>query len=166
MWTGRPSDPELEAEFIGRLMARLGSDVKVAKAAVNEAKPAPQRARVAKDAKGNHVLVEESFDRAWRRVGLALDRVGFTVEDRDRARGLYFVRYVDQKSDADKKAGEPGFFSRLFKSKDDKKQAQRYRILVNSSGEATRVSVQDEKGESDTGGIGDRILALLSEQLK
>jgi outer membrane protein assembly factor BamC len=166
MWTGRPSDPELEAEFIGRLMARLGSDMKVAKAAVNEAKPAPQRARVAKDTLGNHVLVEESFDRAWRRVGLALDRVGFTVEDRDRARGLYFVRYVDQKSDADKKASEPGFFSRLFSSKDEKKQALRYRILVNSSGEATRVSVQDEKGESETGGTGDRILALLSEQLK
>jgi outer membrane protein assembly factor BamC len=166
MWTGRPSDPELEAEFIGRLMARLGSDVKVAKAAINEAKPAPQRARLAKDTLGNHVLVEESFDRAWRRVGLALDRVGFTVEDRDRARGLYFVRYVDQKSDAEKKASEPGFFSRLFSSKDEKKQAMRYRILVNSSGEATRVSVQDEKGESETGGTGDRILALLSEQLK
>ena len=166
IWTGRPSDPELEAEFIGRLMARLGSEVKVAKAAINEAKPAPQRARMAKDALGNHVLVEESFDRAWRRVGLALDRVGFTVEDRDRTRGLYFVRYVDQKTDAEKKAGEPGFFSRLFSSKDDKKQALRYRILVNSAGEATRVSVQDEKGESESGGIGDRILTLLSEQLK
>ena len=166
MWTGRPTDPELEAEFIGRLMARLGSDVKVAKAAVNDAKPAPQRARVAKDSLGNHVLVEESFDRAWRRVGLALDRVGFTVEDRDRTRGLYFVRYVEQKSDAEKKASEPGFFSRWFSSKDDKKLAQRYRILVNSSGEATRVSVQDEKGESESGGVGDRILSLLSEQLK
>jgi outer membrane protein assembly factor BamC len=166
MWTGRPADPELEAEFLGRLMARLGSDVKIAKVAVTEAKAAPQRARLAKDALGQHVLVEESFDRAWRRVGLALDRVGFTVEDRDRARGLYFVRYVDQKSDAEKKAGEPGFFSRLFSSKDDKKQAQRYRILVNTSGEATRVSVQNEQGEAEAGSTGDRILALLSEQLK
>ena len=166
MWTGRPADPELEAEFLGRLMARLGSDVKIAKVAVAEAKAAPQRARLAKDALGQHVLVEESFDRAWRRVGLALDRVGFTVEDRDRARGLYFVRYVDQKSDAEKKAGEPGFFARLFSSKDDKKQAQRYRILVNTSGEATRVSVQNEQGEAETGSTGDRILALLSDQLK
>jgi outer membrane protein assembly factor BamC len=166
MWTGRPADPELEAEFLGRLMARLGTDIKIAKVAVTEAKPAPQRARLAKDALGNHVLVEESFDRAWRRVGLALDRVGFTVEDRDRARGLYFVRYVDQKTDAEKKAGEPGFFARLFTSKDDKKQAQRYRILVNTSGEATRVSVQNEQGEAETGSSGDRILALLSDQLK
>ena len=166
MWTGRPADPELEAEFLGRLMSRLGSDVKIAKAAVNEAKAAPQRARQAKDALGNHVMVEESFDRAWRRVGLALDRVGFTVEDRDRARGLYFVRYVDQKTDAEKKASEPGFFARLFSSKDDKKQAQRYRILVNTSGEATRVSVQSEQGEAESGSAGDRILTLLSDQLK
>lgn len=166
LWTGRPADPELEAEFLGRLMARLGTDIKIAKVAVTEAKPAPQRARLAKDALGNHVLVEESFDRAWRRVGLALDRVGFTVEDRDRTRGLYFVRYVDQKTDAEKKAGEPGFFARLFTSKDDKKQAQRYRILVNTSGEATRVSVQNEQGEAETGSSGDRILALLSDQLK
>jgi len=110
MWTGRPADPELEAEFLGRLMARLGSDIKVAKAAVTEAKPAPQRARLAQDALGNHVVVEESFDRAWRRVGLALDRVGFTVEDRDRTRGLYFVRYVDQKTDAEKKPASRGSF--------------------------------------------------------
>ena len=166
IWTGRPVDPELEAEFLGRLMARLGSDVKVAKAAVNVAKAAPQRARLAKDTLGKHVLVEESFDRAWRRVGLALDRVGFTVEDRDRARGLYFVRYVDQKTDAEKKASEPGFFARLFSSKDDKKQAQRYRILVNAAGEATRVSVQNEQGEAESGSTGDRILALLGDQLK
>lgn len=166
MWTSRPADPELEAEFLGRLMARLGSDVKIAKAAVTEAKAAPQRARLAKDALGNHVLVDESFDRAWRRVGLALDRVGFTVEDRDRARGLYFVRYIDQKTDAEKKASEPGFFSRLFSSKDDKKQAQRYRILVNASGETTRVSVQNEQGEAESGSTGDRILSLLSDQLK
>ena len=166
MWTGRPADPELEAEFLGRLMARLGSDVKVAKAAVTEVKAAPQRARLAKDALGKHVLVEESFDRAWRRVGLALDRVGFTVEDRDRTRGLYFVRYVDQKTDAEKKASEPGFFARLFSSKDDKKPAQRYRIQVNAAGEATRVSVQTEQGEAESGSTGDRILSLLSDQLK
>lgn len=166
MWTSRPADPELEAEFLGRLMARLGTDIKVAKAAVNEAKPVAQRARLAKDTAGSHVLVDESFDRAWRRVGLALDRVGFTVEDRDRARGLYFVRYIDQKTDAEKKGGEPGFFARLFSSKDDKKPAQRYRILVNTAGEATRVSVQNEQGKAETGGSGDRILALLSDQLK
>ena len=31
--------------------------------------------------------LDDGFDRAWRRVGLALDRSGFTVEDRDRGPG-------------------------------------------------------------------------------
>ena len=168
-WTGRPSDPELEAEFLGRLMARLTNQdsPKAAKAAVDAAKPAQERAKLAKDAGGNHLAVEESFDRAWRRVGLALDRVGFTVEDRDRNRGLYFVRYVDQAVDAEKKVSEPGFFDKLFGSKDDKKGAQRYRVLVKSAGDAkTLVSVLDEKGEPSAASNADRILALLNDQLK
>jgi outer membrane protein assembly factor BamC len=56
------------------------------------------------------VQLDENFDRAWRRVGLALDRTGFTVEDRDRSQGMYFVRYVEPT--VDKK--EPGFFGKLF----------------------------------------------------
>ena len=59
-----------------------------------------------KGEEGNGVLtLDEPFDRAWRRVGLALDRVGFTVEDRDRAKGLYYVRYVDPKTDGKKSDG-------------------------------------------------------------
>lgn len=166
LWTGRPSDPELEAEFLGRLMARLGSDEKEAKAAVKTVKTVTERARLGKDGGGGFVEVDESFDRAWRRVGLALDRVGFTVEDRDRARGLYFVRYVDQQAEADRKANEPGFFARLFKSKDDKKPAIRYRILVKSADLKTRLIVQDEQGSVATNSTADRILALLNDQLK
>ncbi|MCX7217043.1 MAG: outer membrane protein assembly factor BamC, partial [Burkholderiales bacterium] len=123
VWTARASDPELEAEFLRRLMTALGSDPKTAAAAVKDAKPvSAERARLSKDA--TEVEVGEGFDRAWRRVGLALDRVGFTVEDRDRARGLYFVRYVDQGDDAKNKS-EPGFFARMFRSKNDKKDALR-----------------------------------------
>ena len=42
-------------------------------------------------------------DRAWRRVG-ALDRVGFTVEDRDPLRRVYYVRYVDPEVDVKKRS--------------------------------------------------------------
>jgi uncharacterized lipoprotein len=59
------------------------------------------------------VQISEGFDRAWRRVGLALDRTGFTVEDRDRSAGLYFVRYVTP--NPDKK--EPGLFGRCCSAK-------------------------------------------------
>lgn len=164
VWTPRPSDPDLEAEFLGRLMAALGADAKVAKAAVKEAKPvAVERSRLRKD--GGYVEVDEGFDRAWRRVGLALDRVGFTVEDRDRTRGLYFVRYVDQGDEAVNKA-EPGFLSRLFSSKSDKKDPVRYQIVVKGSEERSRVSVQNDKGVAATDANASRILSLLNEQLK
>ncbi len=166
VWTSRPSDPGLEAEFIARLMAALGTDVKVAKAAVKDAKLAPaQRARVVKDGSASVVEVDEGFDRAWRRVGLSLDRVGFTVEDRDRAKGVYFVRYIDQEIDAKDKA-EKGFFARLFSSKEEKKQAVRYQILVKAIGERSRISVLDEKGTVASDATSTRILNLLNDQLK
>jgi outer membrane protein assembly factor BamC len=169
VWTSRPSEPELEAEFLGRLMARLSNDDKptTAKAAVESAKPAQERAKLLKDAAGSFLVVDEGFDRAWRRVGLALDRVGFTVEDRDRTRGLYFVRYIDQVADAEVKKSEQGFFSRLFSSKEDKKGAQRYRVLVKSSSESkTQVSVLDEQGEVAKSANAERIITLLNDQLK
>ncbi len=166
MWTSRPSNPDLEAEFLSRLMVRLGTEEKLAKAKVATAKPAAQQARLGKDSTGGFVSVDEPFDRAWRRVGLALDRGGFTVEDRDRTRGLYFVRYVDQGNDAQNKASEPGFFSRLFGSKDEKKAALRYRVMVKSTGETSRVMVQDEQGAPASNANADRILSLLNDQLK
>lgn len=166
MWTSRPSNPDLEAEFLSRLMVRLGSEEKLAKATVAAAKPAAQQARLSKDSTGSFVAVDEPFDRAWRRVGLALDRGGFTVEDRDRNRGLYFVRYVDQGNDAQNKASEPGFFSKLFGTKDEKKTALRYRVMVKSTGETSRVMVQDEQGAPATNANAERILSLLSDQLK
>lgn len=167
IWTSRPSDPELEAEFLARLMAALGSDSKAARVAVKDTKTAvtPQRARILKEGRAGVVEVDEGFDRAWRRVGLALDRVGFTVEDRDRARGVYFVRYIDQEGDAKNKA-EKGFFSRLFSSKDEKKEAVRYQILVKSTGELSRISVQEEKGAVVSEAAATRILNLLNDQLK
>ena len=164
VWTNRPSDPELEAEFLGRLMAALsGRDLKTAKADVKGAAAAADRARIVKEGGASFVQVDEGFDRAWRRVGLALDRVGFTVEDRDRTGGVYFVRYIDQESDAKK---SEGFFSKLFSSKDENKGAQRYRIEVKAAGDGSRVSVKDDKGASSATDTAGRILALLNEQLK
>ncbi|HYD79358.1 MAG TPA: outer membrane protein assembly factor BamC [Paucimonas sp.] len=167
VWTTRPSDPELEAEFLSRLMTRLGSEATRAKAVVASAPAQQAKAKLVKGGGGAYVEVDEAFDRAWRRVGLALDRVGFTVEDRDRGQGIYFVRYVDQDADAQGK-GEKGFFSRLlsFGSDDDKSQAQRYRILVKGVGAASQVSVQNNEGKPETSQTGEKILALLNDQLK
>jgi len=159
-WTARPNDPELEAEFLSRLMAQLtGSKVKEATAFVANAPLEPQHAKL----EGSKVVVDEGFDRAWRRVGLALDRVGFTVEDRDRVQGIYFVRYVDP--DAVKKEG---FFSKLFGNEDKNKEAQKYRVLVSTvQGAATSdVTVQANDGKPETSPTGAKILKLLADELK
>jgi outer membrane protein assembly factor BamC len=163
-WTSRPSDPGLEAEFLGRLMAQLTgqlkpAEVKQATEAVANAAPEAQHAKL----ENGKVVVDEGFDRAWRRVGLALDRVGFTVEDRDRVQGIYFVRYVDPD-----KAGKEGFFSKLFGSEDKNKEAQRYRVLVSAVPNATTtdITVQSHDGKPETSETGAKILKLLVDELK
>jgi outer membrane protein assembly factor BamC len=161
-WTSRPADPNLEADALSRLMVRLGVEGEKAKNAVASAKALPPRAKLVKAENGAYVEDDEEFDRAWRRVGLALDRVGFTVEDRDRTQGLYFVRYVDP--DAKK---DDGFLSKLFYSSDDpSKLAQRYRVSVKGTGTTSQVAVQDSEGKPEKTGIADKILVLLTEQLK
>jgi outer membrane protein assembly factor BamC len=166
VWEPRPTDPGLEAEFLSRLMARLGADNAQAKAMVANAVSQPARAKLVRSSSGESDQVDEAFDRAWRRVGLALDRVGFTVEDRDRTQGLYFVRYVDPAED--QKASSKGFFSKLFSSgsKDKGKSAQRYRISVKGTGDTSHVVVLDNEGRPESSRIADKILSLLNEQLK
>lgn len=170
VWQARANDPELEAEFVSRLMARLGVEEVRARSTVQNVAIQPPRSRLIKNGDASYVQVDESFDRAWRRVGLALDRVGFTVEDRDRSKGLYFVRYVDQGLDAQgKSAQQKGFISRLFTfgSKDDKaKTAQRYQISVKAAGDASQVLVLNNEGRPEFSSISEKILALLNDQLK
>jgi outer membrane protein assembly factor BamC len=174
IWQPRAADPQLEATMLSRLMLKLGAKESADKASAaasaasgveaQAVAAAPSRARVLPGQPGAALQVDEGFDRAWRRVGLALDRSGFTVEDRDRSAGLYFVRYVDP---AKVGAAEPGFFSRLFSS--DKKNANspaRYRVALKSAGNETTVSVQDAKGTPEGGDVGQRIVALLVGELK
>ena len=164
-WQPRPSDPELEAEFLRRLLIRFGVEEQRARAVVANTPEAP-KAKLVNGAGGGYVELDEGFDRAWRRVGLALDRVGFTVEDRDRSQGLYYVRYVDPAED-DKKQS-PGFFARLFGGGGDaRSQAAQYRISVKGQGTNTsQVSVQARDGRPEVSEVGTRILGLMQEQLR
>ena len=163
-WVPRQSDPQLEAEFLTRLMVKLGAKEAVARDTV--AKPVTSAAR-ARTVSGQPATlqVDESFDRAWRRVGLVLDRGGFTVEDRDRAGGLYFVRYVDPSSAATK--AESGFFAKLFSfGKSESVAPERYRIALKADGERTTVSVQNGQGAPEAGPTGQRIVGILLDDLK
>jgi outer membrane protein assembly factor BamC len=165
-WQPRPPDPGLEAEFLRRLMVRLGSSEERSKVAA-AAGPTPNRAELVKSSDGTQALqVNEPFDRAWRRVGLALDRVGFTVEDRDRQNGVYFVRYADPESEMAKKDSEKGLFARLFGSSDAKVKAEQYRVQVKAEKEASTVNVLNKDGGAETNPTAQRILVLLHEQLK
>lgn len=165
-WQPAAPDSELEAEMLRRLMVRLGTDERRAEAAVASAR-VEERAKLVRSEDGSGVLqVQERFDRAWRRVGLALDRVGFTVEDRDRSRGLYFVRYVDPETDSKKK--DDGWLSRLTIWKGDSKNVpqSRYRIFVEEVSGETRVQVLSTEGGVDRSDTSKKILGLLFEQLK
>ena len=167
-WEPRPSDPELEGEMLSRLLVKLGAKDEQAKLASQQAASAPVagavHARAVDGQPAATLQVDDAFDRAWRRVGLALDRSGFTVEDRDRAQGVYFVRYVDPAM-AGKE--EPGFFSRLFGTGEKGNFAPvRYRVRVVGQGDVSLVSVLNSKGEPENGDAGKRIVGLLVDELK
>ncbi len=184
-WQPRPSDPELEAEILQRLLVKFDASAAQQAAATAAAPagatgaprppagatataaPAPQAARVVKapDGRSERLEIDDGFERAWRRVGLALDRGSFTVEDRDRAKGIYFVRYLDPDYEAKKKE-EQGFFSKIFTS-DKPVPALQYRVVVvGESTNRTVVTVMSANGAPERSPAGDRILSLLSDQLR
>ena len=167
-WQSRPVDSQLEAEFLQRLMVKLGSQAEAAKTAVATTASGaalPAKARLLDGRSSPTLQVDDGFDRAWRRVGIALDRSGFTVEDRDRSQGLYFVRYIDA-STASKE--DPSFFSKLLNFGRDKATVPpaRYRVNVKAEADRSVVAVQNDQGAPEAGEAGKRIVNLLLEELK
>ena len=176
VWTPVRANPEAEAEMLARLSLafnslpppaepggqRTASPSEPSGAASSSSAP---RARLTKDAAGNGTLVvDDLYDRAWRRIGLALDRGGFTVVDRDRSKGLYFVRYADP--DLTKKKEESWLRKLAFWKADDKPKPEQYRIAITDGGQASTVSIQDPSGAPDHSENGQKILALLKDDLK
>ncbi|MCG9024573.1 outer membrane protein assembly factor BamC [Laribacter hongkongensis] len=167
-WQPRADDPELEAEFLGRLMLALGVDETKAKQAKEDAaQPVPVAQRRARIENGA-VVVDDAFDRAWRRTGLALDRSGLVVVDRNRASGTYFVRPAKSETE---KVDEGGFWSSLafWRDKEGKTAAEQpgYRIVVQQvSDKESRVTVQGDRGEALDGKLVNAILPKLEQQLR
>ena len=165
VWQPRPVDPDLEADFLLRLMVRLGTDEGSAKKNLEAGQRPLERAKIVRAGAASVVEIDEGFDRAWRRVGLALDRVGFTVEDRDRAKGLYFVRYAD--TDATRRQPD-GLLSKVtnFFNADKVVAAEQYQVRVSDVAPLTRVAILTKAGASEDSQTTQRILSLLHEQLK
>jgi outer membrane protein assembly factor BamC len=162
LWEPRPADPELETEMLRRLMLKLGVTQEQAKAQVAAGVSAKPTSRVANVNGTPVVQVDDGFDRAWRRVGVSLDRTGFTVEDRDRSQGVYFVRYVEPKADSK----EPGFFGKLFGASSKDAAPLKFRIALRSQGESTTVSVLNAAGSPETSANAQRIVQVLAADLR
>jgi outer membrane protein assembly factor BamC len=176
-WQPRPSDPELEVEFLQRLLVKLGATKEQAQTTVagvaqqDKAQMAAANATSTSTAALSQISLSEPFDRAWRRVGLALDRTGFTVEDRDRTQGLYFVRYIDPEVEMANVTGKkPGFFGNLFTSTAKPATPSQYRIKVAGAAAQTQVKVLNKEGKeiSDAAELktANKIMAVLLDQLK
>ncbi len=164
-WRVRPSDPGLEAEMLSRLMLKLGAPKEAAAAAKADKPAAPTVAAVSQarmNADGLSLTVDADYDTAWRRVGLALDRSGFTVENRDRKQGSFEVRL----SDGDPEASKPGFFARLFGAKAENQDGlSHYRVQVQGQGKSSLVSVLKDNGQPTTSNTAKRIAKQLLDEL-
>ena len=173
IWQPGPSDPQLEAEMLTRLAQKLETEFNPA------AKPEEQRAldalaavkyvpvsEVVKAADGTPeaVVISEPFDRAWRRVGVALDRAGFDITDRDRREGLIMVKYLDPDYEKEAKKAQ-GFFSNMF-GKGSAVDPVPYQIRLTPEGDSTRVTVSGADGKVDTTGVAPRIVNLIGEQTR
>jgi len=151
-WQPRASDPELEAEFLRRLMVKLGVSQEQSKV-IAAAGAAPQTAKVANVGGQPMVQINDNFERAWRRVGLALDRTA----------GTYFVRYVPPNPNK----SEPSIFSKMLSFGSSKTEAPlKFRILVKGQGETSTVSVLNEAGAPDSTANAQRIVQVIADDLK
>lgn len=173
MWQPGPTDPMLEAQMLKRLAVTIDSEfnpeetkLKTADVAVKDVTPAAPLSTPVTDADGKMaaIVIDQPFDRAWRTVGVVLDRMGFEQADRDRAAGYYLVRYLDPQYEAEQQS-KRGFFTRMF-NKDAAVQAPTYRIRLADEGSTTRLVVLGEDGNPDTTGVASNILTLLAEQMR
>ena len=162
-WVFGKEDPGLNAAMLARLMVFLGIDVDNAQAMVTQAEKEVDRPDVVAMPAGQTALtLGEPYDRAWRRVGVAIDSAGFAVEDRDRSTGDYFVRYLD--SDTGQKIEQQNVISRMFGGRNTA-EAERFRIHVADQGSSSVVTVLDQNGQVQSTDTAKRIIAVLSSHM-
>ncbi len=168
IWTQNPPSPEIEAEYLQRLVLKfLPQQPKPPETAALETVVLPNRSKLI-DVDGRSIIqLPDSFDRSWRQVGLALDRSGFTVEDRDRSNGIYYIRYVD----TNQAENQPGLFDRVFGTGAKKNLAgKKFRVTVAADTGGSRIGVLDDNGalpatDADKR-LATQIVTVLNDQLR
>ena len=163
-WQSRPADPELEAEMLNRLMVYLGAaEKRSAVQAAKAATPGQPRTRLTTVDGQQALLIDDTYARAWRWVGLALDSTNFVVEDQDRARGSYVVEYRNPEEGGQ----QPGFFSKLAFWKDNAPTpGTRYQVRLAGQGSQTVVLVQNANGQPDASPAATQLLQSLKDSIK
>ena len=171
VWQPRISDPDLEAEMLSRLMIRFGVEKERAQLELTTVNTISESRAYIHPEHKNTLIVREAFDRSWRRGGLALDRIGFTVEDRNRLEGIYFVRYIDPDADKKKAGDDDGLLSGImfWRKNDDENDSdsEKYLIHVSEIGaNSSQINVLDQNNNPVQSRASSRILNLLHDQLK
>ena len=160
-WVERPRNPALEAAFLAKLMEKFGLTDAQAKQLLTDARPAGATASVDTTGGSSTLDLSEPFDSAWLRVGLALDRTNFTVDNRDRAKGLYYVRFSDSMQELKKE----GLLGKFF-SGGTPKPSREFMVNVRPKADTvTEIAVVNANGQVDTSTDAQRIVALLHAQL-
>jgi outer membrane protein assembly factor BamC len=163
-WVAGKEDPGLNAAMLARLMVYLGTDQQKAAQEIKNASQEAGSGTTTRLADGQASLtVNESFDRAWRRVGVAIDSARFTVEDRNRDQGDYYIRYLD--TDTGEKIEQQTIFGRLFGTK-NAAEPQKLRVHLAQQGAGTQVTVLNANGQTMTDATARRILTVLDKNLK
>lgn len=161
VWQVRPSDRELANEVMNRLVLFLGgSETTAREVLATPQEPAPSRARMA----GEQLIMNEGFARTWRLTGIALDRLGLVVEDRNRSDGIYYVSKIDLVVEAQEGRGLLGG---LFASEEkESTEVLERQILLRGDEQTTRITVRDSAGNPDHSATAKLILQRLQEELK
>lgn len=161
-WVPRESDSELEYEMLQRFMLFQGAGEQAVEAITGNDKPVDRTSLISKD-DSKILRVEEAFPRTWRRVGIALDRMGLQVDDRNRSSGLYYIRIT--KEFRDRELTKEGWFTSLFSSKPEN-QDQQYLINIKDLGQQSEVSIYLAQGGTPQQDVLDTLYARLELYLK
>ena len=163
LWRWRPSDPELEAELLQRFLVFRGMDEKQAEQ-VTAPQPRVERAVLQDVSGGQLVVVNDNFARTWRRVGVAIDRLGLIVDDRNRSEGLYYLSLSDDFIEQHKT--DSGVLKKWFGGDEQKKASTKFVLKLEEHGETTTVSLHDQNGQLDNSSTAKMLNELLYQQLR
>ena len=149
IWQPRAADPELEVELLRRLMVALGTNEADAKAALQNSTNTLKGASI----QGDQLIVNDSMENAWRRVGQVLDRAGLSVTDRDISQRVY---YVTPNPD------DRGLFKKSFGKLNETYQVRFTQVSANQ----IKVGFADKAGKAYAGDGLDKVLKNLQTNLK